>query len=224
MASVRWAVAIVLLPAALAAFEPALDPRGVLEAVTLGQSSAGNDLRRFHQAYRFDVARPPLDGLDIVTPFRRVVIAAELRARGGDRRFGQREAMGVLAQAPQQIAVHLDLTFHPQNTLVLVPRYEVYWERVDRTRLLPQTVDARPRYYPRTSDALPVPVNQAGRDTPPALPGRGLPMLGAVLVAQFDGVAVRDAMREKNGIEALIVAEAGGLVLARLRIDLGALR
>jgi hypothetical protein len=204
------------------AFEVSLDPQVVVDAVALGQSAGGAARDQFHQRYRFVVARPPLDAVDIVTPFRRVVIAAELRARAGDRRFGQREALGVLAQAPQQVSVHLDLTFHPQNVLVLVPRYQVYWETAGRDRVEPIAVDSRPRYFPRTSDSLPVPLDQAERDTPPALPGRSVPMLGASVVARFDGAGLKG--KEAERADALIVAEADGTVLTRLRVNLDGLR
>ena len=62
-----------------------------------------------------------MDYLEIVTPFRRIVLAAQARAGAGDRRFGQREALEIEAAAPGQIDLYAELTFHPLNTFVLVP-------------------------------------------------------------------------------------------------------
>ena len=109
--------------------------------------------------------RPPLDSVDVVTPFRRVVIAAEIRALAGDRRFGQRDGLAVAARYPRQVSVHAEFTFHPQNTLVLVPRYAV--ALADR-RAAP---DRAGRYggrrratFPRPgTGALPMPLGRARR-------------------------------------------------------------
>src|SRR5262245_45601594 len=104
-----------------------VDPRTVLDAIAIGQSTFDADRLRFHAPYRIDVRQAPLDSVDVVTPFRRVVIAAELRARAGDRRFGQREGLAIVDKYPRQVSVHAEFTFHPQNTLVLVPAYAVRW-------------------------------------------------------------------------------------------------
>jgi hypothetical protein len=196
-----------------------IDPRQVLEAVSLGQSSIEGDRLRFHRPYHADDFRPPLDSVDIVTPFRRVVIAAELRARVGDRRFGQRDGLAVVNAYPRQISVHAEFTFHPLNTLVLVPPYTVAWMTARGGRVEPSSVDRAPRYFPRTGGgALPVPLT-AGV-VPPSLPGRSSPMLGATVVAFFDGAVLQrpeDPARE-------VVIEEAGQQLARFPIDLTRLR
>ena len=87
-------VAAALTAAALAAIATArtgavdlrLDPGTITQALSLGQTTIVSDLTRFHQPYRLDVSRPPVDYVEVVTPFRRVVLAAQARARAGDRR------------------------------------------------------------------------------------------------------------------------------------------
>jgi hypothetical protein len=215
------AIVVVLLSAlGLRAAELDLDPRTVLEAISLGQSSFDADRLRFHRPYRIDVSRPPLDAIDVVTPFRRVVIAAEVRALAGDRRFGQRDGLAVAARYPRQVSVHAEFTFHPQNTFVLVPRYTVRWLTAAGTRIEPAFTDLSPRYFAKTGTySLPVPPGGAGV-VPPSLPGRSQPMLGATVVAFFDGALLQkpeDPARE-------VVIEEAGQQLARLPIDLSRLR
>ena len=215
------AIAVVLLSAiGLRAAEVDLDPRTVLEAVSLGQSSLEGDRLRFHRPYRIQVSRPPLDAIDVVTPFRRVVIAAEMRALAGDRRFGQRDGLAVAAKYPRQVSIHAEFTFHPQNTFVLVPSYTLRWLTAAGTRIEPAFTDSAPRYFQKTGTAsLPVPPSVAGV-TPPSLPGRSQPMLGATVVAFFDGALLQ---KPEDPARELVIEEAGRM-MARLPIDLTRLR
>ena len=145
------------------AIELVLGPRALTEAVDIGQTRIDSIRTRFHQPYRLPVARPPVDYVDIVTPFRRVVLAAESRARAGDRLFGQREARATLGDTPEQVDVLVELTFHPQNTFIGVPTYVV---RLLPVRAATGPVDPRdfsyvPRFGPRmdsVSPAYPYPI------------------------------------------------------------------
>ena len=132
--------------------------------MSLGQTAIAADLIRFHQPYRVDVQRPPVDYLEIVTPFRRIVLAAQARAGAGDRRFGQREAIEIEAAAPGQIDLYAELTFHPLNTFVLVPAYRMRVRLPSGGWLEPRNLNGMPRYGPRVDGGL-VPY------TPTPLPG-----------------------------------------------------
>jgi hypothetical protein len=193
-----------------------LGPRALAEATDIGQSRIDSVRTRFHQPYRLTVARPPLDYIEVVTPFRRVAIAAEAGVRRGQRLFGQREAREILGETPEQIDLLVELTFHPQNTFVAVPLYQV--------RLLPATASTAPvepvdvshvpRFGPRVQGAtLPFPYPM----TTPGVPG-GQPMTGGTILVRLDG-----RMIDPNGIyDVLIVDE--GKELARARLDFRALR
>src|SRR5436190_7255404 len=214
--------AAVTVGAAARAIQSDLDPQTVLEAVTIGQSALDRGRPAFHGPYRFTIGRPPLDSVDVVTPFRRVVIAAELRARVGDRRFGQREALEVAAGHPGQVSVHAEFTFHPLNTYVLVPQYRMAWMTRRGERLEPAFTESAPRYGPKTSsDVLPVPIGPAPNSALGARPGSGLPMVGATVVSYFDGRPLGDA--QEPAVE-LVIEEAGRGELARLPINLAVLR
>jgi hypothetical protein len=209
----RLLVAILLALVAGAgagAVELVLSPRALTEALDIGQSRIDSLRTRFHEPYRLVVARPPVDEIHVITPFRRVALAAESRARLGDRLFGQREARATLAEAPEQIDLLIELTFHPQNTFIGVPPYQV--------RLLPAVaatapaepldVSYVPRFGPRIQGLPPM-------TTPPVA---GQPLTGGTIVVQLDGRAV-----DLNGLYDVMVLD-GTRELARARLDFRAVR
>jgi hypothetical protein len=200
-----------------------LDPQSVLDAVTLGQAALDGGRTAFHRSYQFAIGRPPLDSVDIVTPFRRVVIAAELRARAGDRRFGQRDGLAVAAAHPGQLSVHAEFAFHPLNTYVLVPQYRMAWLTRRGGRIEPANTESAPRFGPKTgADALPVPLGGGTPGTATGFrPGSGQPMMGATVVSYFDA---RRLVGEQDTAVELVIEEAGREELARLPIDLTIVR
>jgi hypothetical protein len=207
--------ALLLAPAVRGAELP-LSVRSLAEAIDLGQSRVDALRTRFHTPYRIAVARPPIDYVEVVTPFRRVALAAETRARLGDRQFGQREARATLGDTPEQIDLLVELTFHPQNTYVGIPDYQVrLLAAAARTPSIePRALARVPRFGPRLDGmALAYPFTM----TPPVAPG-SMPMNGGTLIAALDGRAL-----DANGSYDLFVVEAGKEV-GRARVNLGALR
>lgn len=215
-AAVAVVVALVIAPAR--GVELRLDTQSIGQALSLGQTSIAGDLDRFHGPYRVDVKTPPVDYLEIVTPFRRIVLSAQARARAGDRRFGQREALEIEAAAPGQIDLFAELTFHPLNTFVLVPSYRVRVLLPSGGTLDPRNVNGMPRYGPRVDGGL-VPYSPTPLPGGP-LPGRTQPMLGATILASFDGDTLTRACDRRCD---LVIEEEGKtrvqvpLVLANLR-------
>jgi len=177
-----------LTAAALRAADLNLDPQGITRAISLGQTSVPGDLRRFHEPYRVNVSRHPVDYLEIVTPFRRIVLAAQARAGAGDRRWGQRQAIELEASAPRQIDLYAELTFHPLNSLVLVPLYRIRIALPTGELMSPRNTSSMPRYGPRVDGGL-VPYTPTPLPGGP-VPGRSQPMLGATIVGSFDGDAI----------------------------------
>jgi len=185
----------------------ALDARAIEAALAIGQSHIDAERARFHAPYRLPVAQAPVDYIEVVTPFRRVVLAAEARARMGDRSFGQRQALEVLGTAPDEFDVWVELTFHPLNAYVGVPAYEVALAGAGRS-IPPRRIERIPRYGARVQ-GLPLPVPSPAVPRPP----RGSePMLGATIVAGFD-------RRLIGAVFDAVVSERGKM-LARVRIDL----
>jgi hypothetical protein len=203
-------------PVAIAAVDLVLSPRALTEALDIGQSRIDSLRTRFHEPYRLIVARPPVDDIQVVTPFRRVALAAESRARAGERNFGQREARATLAEAPDRIDLLVELTFHPQNTFVAVPEYRVRLlpATATTTSAEPQDVSYAPRFGPRVQGVpLPFPYPMTG----PGLPG-GQPLTGGTIVVRLDGRAI-----DVNGLYDVFVLD-GTKELARARLDFRALR
>jgi hypothetical protein len=188
----------------IAAVDLRLDAATIAQAVSLGQTSIARDLTRFHQPYRLDVSRPPVDYVEVVTPYRRIVLSAQARARAGDRRWGQRQAIELEAASPGQVDLYAELTFHPLNSLVLVPVYRVRVLLPSGGLMEPRNTGSVPRYGPRVDGGL-VPYTPAPLPGG-AVPGRSEPMLGATVLASFDGAALAAACNRRCD---LVVEEEG---------------
>jgi hypothetical protein len=198
----------------LSAMQPTLDRRAIEEAIFAGQTRFDAERTRLHATYRLTVSRSPVDWIDVITPFYRVALAAEGRARLGDRVFGQREALAALNAAPGLLELLVELTFHPQNVFVGVPAYDVSLMRAQDTPIKAQYINRYPRFGPRSDAGTPALPN------PNAAPilGSGQPMLGGTMVVQFAAGAF-----EPNGRYDVVIAE-GGKEIVRTGMDLGKMR
>jgi len=170
---------VLLAATTAAAVDLVMDRPAVDAAVRTGQSSSDRDRARFHAAYRLLVGNAPLDAVDLITPFRRVVLAAETRARLGDRMFGQRQALEILKTSGNQVDIVAEFTFHPLHAFVGVPNYTIRLGAVT-----PIMIDRIPRYAP----------------------GPSSPMTGGTVIAHFDGkslsaTAVYEVIVEEAGKE-----------------------
>jgi len=187
------------------AIELTLTARALAEAIDLGQTRVAALRTRAHAVYRVAASTPPIDYIEVVTPFRRVALAAE--EGGSSRRFGQRDALAILDAAPQRVDVVLELTFHPFNTYVGVPDYQV--------RLLPAAAGDAPIVIPTTIERIP----RSGPridGMPRSLPNSG-PLTGGRLVARFDGAALGAGVYDVTMVE-------GGKEIARVRVDFRGMR
>lgn len=212
----RLAVVCVVLSGTvyLSAFEPVLDRRAIEQAIFVGQSRFDAERARFHSGYRIVVSHPPVDWIDVITPFHRVALAAEAKARLGDRVFGQREAAAALGAAPSVIELLFELTFHPLNNYVGVPAYTVTLNRGQEKPVAAQSLTRYPRFGPRAETNAPAPPNPNAAP----IPGTGQPMLGGTLVVQFAADAIDAAGRYD------VVLADGGKELVRTGVDFGRMR
>lgn len=198
--------------AAVRAVQP-VDLESIEEALRIARATLGSERAEFHARYRLFVATPPVDYVEVVTPFRRVVLAAQASLTRGERRFGQREALELLSRAPSQMDVYVELTFHPLNTYVGVPGFTVALVGPDRSRVPAQTMSRVPRVVPRL-DGLP-PALPGGS---PAAPQQSAPLVGGTLVAAFDLQAI-----DPDGTYDLAIEE-GDREIARARLMLRRLK
>ena len=210
----RFLLAVLFAGSAVAGFEQALDRRLFGEAIAVGQSRIEAVRTRFHQPYRIQVSRPPIDYIDIVTPFRRVALLAEERAQAGGRLF-QREAIALLGDRSTLVEILVEMTFHPLNVFVGVPAYNVeLTTAASAARINPLEIARIPRFGARL-EGVPLPSRFAAA---PRLLGESQPMLGGTIVATFGAGALNP-----NGVYEVVVSEKGK-ELARARVNLGTLR
>jgi hypothetical protein len=196
----RFLLIVLCARSTVAGFEQALDPRLIGDAIAIGQSRIEAVRTRYHQPYRIQVARPPIDDIEIVTSFRRVVLLAEERVQAGNRLFGQREALSALGDRSMLVEVLVGMTFHPLNVLVGVPEYEVELATASPgARISPRSISRVPRFgFP--------------------LPGGSQPLVGGTIAASFGAAALNP-----HGVYDVVVSEKGK-ELARTRVNLGQLR
>ncbi|OFW40259.1 MAG: hypothetical protein A3F70_17045 [Acidobacteria bacterium RIFCSPLOWO2_12_FULL_67_14] len=213
---VRGAILAAFVVSAAAAYDPALNPQAIDEAIAIGQSPIESVRARFHAPYRVEVNRPPVDSLDLVTPFRRLELAAEERARLGLARMRQVEAIAALAEHGGRLELFLELTFHPLNTYVGVPAYAITLARagVSEPPAAPSAVQRIPRFGPRlASGPFPTPY-----PIPLQLPPAGQPLTGGIVLAAFDSARLDTRGRYE------VVIEESGKELGRVPLDLARLR
>jgi hypothetical protein len=212
----RWAPVVcgVLLASVVSqAVQPRLDRRAIEEAIFLAESHLDAERLAFHRPYRLPAPGSPVDWIDVITPFHRVELAAEVAHQAGTR-FGQYEALQLLSATPEQLDFLIELTFHPFNTFVGVPAYVVVLVRPDGRRLEPTWLDRVPRFGQRLGSAVPVYPAAGGA----AGVGTGQAVTGGTIVASFDLARLDPA-----GVYDVLV-EGDGRGLARARVDLAAMR
>lgn len=210
----RFLLVVLCAGSTLAGFEQALDRRSVDDAIGVGQSGIETVRTRYHEPYRIQVNRPPVDYIDVVTPFRRVALLAEERAQAGGRLF-QREAIAILGARSTLVEILVEMTFHPLNVFVGVPAYDVELATAaPGAPIGPLRIERIPRFGARLEGA-PLPSRYAGA---PNAPGESQPMLGGTIVATFDGATLNP-----NGMYDIVVSE-NGEELARAQVNMGALR
>jgi hypothetical protein len=213
------AIVTALAAIGVRAYEVTLAQRDLEQAFEIAHSTIQSTHLAFHANYRFHVLTPPVDFVEVVTPFRRVVLSAETQLRTGRRMFGQREALAALQPDPDRLEVFVEVTFHPMNTLIGVPEYDVELApaAARATRVRAGTIDRLPRYGARVDDTsylFPYPYTLQ-----PRLASGSAPLLGGTLVARFHGDTV-----DGNAVYEVVVRD-GAKELGRTRpIDLSRLR
>jgi hypothetical protein len=189
-----------------------VDLAAIDEALTLMRSGSQRELAQFNEPYRVTVEKAPVDYLEVVTPFRRIVLAGVARAAAGDRSFGQRQAIESLAEGGERLDVYAELTLSPLNTYIGVPDYTL--ALIDRSgkRINPTETTRLSRWTPRLPGPPAVPPFQA-----PTIP-LGSPLVGATVIAGFELKALSADGRYE------VVVELGKEELARAVIALAGMR
>ena len=205
------AALLVLIGGGAAGYEPMLGLAAIADAIRLAESRVERTRLQFHQPYRIRVARAPVDTIDLVTPFRRLVIAVEEHARLGGRSFRQQDAQAILAQHGRVLDVIVSLTFHPHNAYVGVPSYEVVLAGGSpQVPVPPIRIERVPQSGPR--------VHTGPTPSPYPGPWDGQAMLGGTVIASFDATRLDSQARYD------VVVSERGKELARAMVDLASVR
>lgn len=186
-------VLAVALLAPARATDLVLGPVELEHALTIGRASDA-ERARFHDRYLAALGDPTAERLEVVTEFRRVVLAAENRIRQGDRMFSARQANETNRPWRGKLTIALRLRFHPQNVLVRVPSYEV---AIGQPSLRALDVRRTPLYALQGS-------NQQ--------PGVATALIGGLVESDFDAVEIGQT---KRAIRVLL----DGTELAHTTID-----
>lgn len=118
-------VAVVTMACSVAgAIELGISRPEIERAIRLSRQGEA-ERQRFHSKYTIRVGHPTVDALEVITELRRVVLAAEERARFGDRSFDAMDAERMLQPWRGRISIVAHLRFNPQNSLVTVPAYQM---------------------------------------------------------------------------------------------------
>jgi hypothetical protein len=205
------AVVLMVAPIALTAVQKNLDFMAVDEALMLVRSGTPSELARFNQPYRVTVGAAPVDYLEVVTPFRAIVLAGSAKRAVGDRSFGQRQALDMLQESGSSLDVYVEMTFNPLNTFIGVPEYQVALAGKG-TQVASLETRRISRGTPRFEGPPAVPVPRATN-----IP-LGTRLLGATVIARFDLAAI-----DTTGTYEVVVRLSGEDV-ARAPIGLGNMR
>lgn len=131
----RWpllvAGAFLLAQTPLAALTEVLTERDIAYALTIANGSEPTRAL-FHAPYGVAIDDPTVEHLEVITEFRRFVLAAEkelesgnwMMARGGYDPKG-RTLKDVLRPLDGQVSIRARLRFHPHNNYVTLPAFDI---------------------------------------------------------------------------------------------------
>lgn len=218
--------ALVTLIVALAlsrarALTPNIDREQLDEALLFGRQATKAERQAFHDGYQRTLKDSLVRRISIVSEYRRVVLTLEEKMRLLDRNYGQRQMTQMLVPWRGLVEVIAEVQFHPQNTYIGVPLYDVLLVRLDGPAagsvIVPEANDRRPHFGvywdppPMGSPWWPFPPTNA-----PVL-GRSEPITGGWLQARFDAGLVTTGRFD-------IVVKDGAATLGSAQFDMGAIR
>jgi hypothetical protein len=116
----------ILLQGEVRAVATSLTDKDIDRALKLAQAVEAKRAL-FHAPYRVRVNGATVDEIEVVTEFRRYVLTTQDQLRQGNWLFAQgvRSAKEQLRPWRDRLSLVARLRFHPQNTLLMVPLYEI---------------------------------------------------------------------------------------------------
>jgi hypothetical protein len=169
-------------------------------ANALNMASGSETLRaRFHAPYIVPVKDAVIEQLEVITEYRRLVLAAEEQLKAGNWMLGRggfdqkgRTLKDLLKPFAGQVSIRARLRFHPHNSYVTLPPFDVL---LGEPTLVAQQSIRTPQVIPASGDGNP-------RDF----------IAGATIEITFDALEIAD-----RALPVRIVSE--GKELARAVVD-----
>ena len=172
--------------------------------------SRDSERAQFHRRYIFDLTDDTVTQIEVITEFRRLVLATEEHLRLGDQMFsrGSREAEAAMAPTRGLVTFKSKLRFHPLNTYADVPPFKIALGPAASTLA---SVAASP--------LTPMDTQATGESSQPFKDGGGkrvVALLGATLQAHIPSVRIGPGSR-------LLAVVLEGREIARVPVDFGRL-
>ncbi len=161
----------------VAAITEKLTDQDIARAFNLANSGDAQRAR-FHAPYIVQIADPLIEQLEVISEFRRFVLAAEEEIKGGNWVLGRggydskgRSLKDLLRPMTGQVTVRARLRFHPLNNYYVVPPVDIF---LGDPTLLPLSATRTPSYAPKSK------------------PGNVLVILGATVDISFNAPTIED--------------------------------
>lgn len=198
-----------------------IDREQIDEALLFGRQATKVERRAFHDGYQRVLKDTTVRRISIVSEYRRVVLTLEEKMRLLDRNYGQRQMMQMLVPWRGLVEVIVEVQFHPQNTYIGVPLYDVLAVPLDGpsagTPVVPEANDRRPHFGAYWD---PPPMDAPWWPFPPTnapVIGRSEPITGGWLQARFDTRALATGRFD-------VVVKDGAATLGTAQFDMGAIK
>jgi len=139
---VAAAAVAILLQGEAVAVVTVLGDKDIERALKLAQA-VEQKRAQFHAPYLVRVDDPTVEQVEVVTEFRRYVLTAQDQLRQGNWLFAQgvRNAKEKLQPWRERMSLVARLRFHPHNTLMMVPLYDI---TIDQPVLVPVDIVRTP--------------------------------------------------------------------------------
>jgi hypothetical protein len=115
----------------MGAITEVLNERDIAQALSIANGSDATR-RLFHAPYLVDVNDPTIEHLEVITEFRRFVLAAEDELKAGNWMMGRggfdakgRTLKDLLRPLGGHVSIRAQLRFHPQNNYVTLPAFDI---------------------------------------------------------------------------------------------------
>jgi hypothetical protein len=190
------AIACLLAPSGVRAIVLDVTQDQAYRAIAIGRGTQP-ERTRFHASYLIPSSDPTVERVELLTPFRRVVVETERRLDFGDHQFGARQAAEAIKQWRSTLTISVRIRFHPQNVYVTVPPYEAMVASPGGDEVKLGSVRRTPLW---------------ARPDPNQKPAGGTALIGAIIESDFDIAGVGQTTR-------IVSVVLDGKALARATID-----